>query len=117
MYNILKNKGYTNPNQTVADRSDLLDKKTGNFDYNKLDNTGNAPWTSAAPTVKGAIVNPQNPISNPNTDKTSNAVTNSNAPGSSVNNPLKLDAETKDNVDKLPSGTHFIWKGEVHTKL
>jgi hypothetical protein len=63
LYNILKNKGYTNPNQTVADHPDLLDKKTGNFDYNKLDNTGNAPWTSGNPVVKAAIVNPQNPVS------------------------------------------------------
>jgi hypothetical protein len=115
LYNILKNKGYTNPNQTVIDHPELLNEK-GDFDYNKLDNTGNAPWTSAAPTVKGAIVNPQNPVSNPNTDKTSNAVTNSNAPGSSVNNPLKLNAETEENVIKLPSGTHFIWKGKVLTK-
>jgi len=73
LYNTLKNKGYTNPNQTVIDNIDLLDKKTGDFDYNKLDNTGNAPWTSAGSSTKAAIVNPVNPISGP-------AATSGNAP-------------------------------------
>lgn len=65
LYNALKNKGYTNPNQAVIDHIDLLDSKTGDFDYTKLPDTGNAPWTSAGPSTKAAIVNPANPISGP----------------------------------------------------
>jgi hypothetical protein len=96
LYNTLKNKGYVNPNKTVIDNIDLLDKKTGDFDYDKLDNTGNAPWTSAGPSKKAAIVNPANPISNPS------AVPAAQKPVGPI--LVKSQAE----VDALPDGTVII---------
>ena len=102
LYNILKNKGYTNPNQTVADHPELLDKKTGVFDYSKLDNTGNAPWTSANPTVKAAIVNPQNPVSGP-------AANSGNAPTSTMDlKSFIADYQTK-NPNATREETKSAW--------
>lgn len=96
LYNALKNKGYTNPNQAVIDHIDLLDSKTGDFDYTKLPDTGNAPWTSAGPSTKAAIVNPANPISNPS------AVPAAQKPVGPI--LVKSQAE----VDALPDGTVII---------
>ena len=69
LYNVLKNKGYANPNEIASKNEDLVNRETGTFNYNALPNGPDGPWAPSNTLPAAAISNPANPVSG----KSSNA--------------------------------------------
>lgn len=93
-YNALKNKGYENPNQIYQENPSII-TSDGKLDDSKLPIVGD-PWP---PTTKPPPVNVSLPTT-PVSDKAGAIPT----------------ITTKEQFDKLPSGSEFIWNGRKGTK-
>ena len=64
LYNALKNKGYSNPNEIALQHDELINRKTGQFNYNALPDGPDAPWTPADVLPLANKPSAEGPISN-----------------------------------------------------